>query len=185
MADESDSAARSLVLQIAHHDIWWAKSNLWSATNWAILLIAGVVGVAKLFHPDGPWTFSHSWRSVSLVVIISIAACWYLARLQHDIMANRLKARSIRAKDSALDAAFEDLNGPCSDCTRGNGFVLAMAFTIGVVAGIATFFLTREDWLGCVVWLGTFLLACVCLGIEIERCLRRVLANKHLARSHS
>jgi hypothetical protein len=120
--------------------LWWAKSQQWHATAWALALIAGLVGVAQLFFQDDCLRFAVSWRIPVLVFLVALTGSWYLGCLWGDMLDAR---RRLRRGDARLDSSGKE---PAigSDCTRGVGFVLTMQVAIAVAASIATYAVARD-----------------------------------------
>lgn len=111
----------------AHHDIWWAKSALWTATQWSLGLQAVVVGAAGT-SSDLPAPQPANVRGfVVMSVVIAILTLWYQARMHADVIRNRFNADFIRARDSQMDAVYGRLlktGDAASHTYRGLRFVI-------------------------------------------------------------
>lgn len=131
MANEAEHA----LYEHAHHDLWWAKSQQWRVANWAVLAIAGVVGVARLLHPD-PKTITPAATLPFIVVggVIVLLAGWYLAHLHDDIVFLRLVYRQLEGNTGVqqLRGTLPQRANESTDTFRGKEIIIGMAVAIGL-----------------------------------------------------
>jgi uncharacterized membrane protein YecN with MAPEG domain len=135
------------MFQIAHHDIWWAKGQMWSASNWAIALIGVVVGLGRLLNCPDQMEFKHTWPFLIIALFIAISAALYLARLHYDVMNARRNSRYLRRKARSLDKlikTFPTHKRKNDDASRGIFFVCTLIFFIAIALGIATYVLATD-----------------------------------------
>jgi len=130
----------------AHHDIWWAKEHVWTATNWALALLGVLVSAAALLYP-GSMTWANTWPFAVLSALLSTAASGYLARLHYDIVRARRDAAFIRERRKPLDALYHALpkhRETTSDAHRGLLFLAALVALIALALGLTLYVLTRS-----------------------------------------
>ena len=87
-----------LLYQITVSDLTYFKTQQWSLTNYAFLLLAGLVGVDQLIGPS--ITVFERVLLVSLAFSVAVAGITVLAKLQ----------RSIEVRQARLGAARESLS---------------------------------------------------------------------------
>jgi len=137
--------------QMAHHDIWWAKTSLWRATNWALVLLAALVGVAKLFYTRDQLAIETTWPLVVVAVLVGLAAGWYLARLHGDIVTSRSVVRNVESHTGIQDLRNEirsevrSARRVRSDSKRGIEFVIAMMIAISAATFVVVLYLTGDS----------------------------------------
>lgn len=138
-----------LVNQVAHHDLWWAKGHLWTATNWALALLTALVGVGGLLLDYQSTSLVQTWPLVLLSTIVTLAATGYLARLHYDVLrARRIIAhlRELRPELDALDRSLP-VQPAVPDTLRGLVFVGALVLAVSVALGISLYVFTKSCWL--------------------------------------
>jgi len=124
----------------AHADLWWAKTQQWNAANWALLVIAGIVGAARSLIPSAEVVPTRTWPFVALVAVMGVAAGWYLSALHQNIVHSRKVYRAIEKETGVgkLRTLIPKAAGEETDRERGSGFLYVMSAAIGLAAGLAT-----------------------------------------------
>ena len=176
----SYAEARIAAHAVAHHDIWWAKSAMWSSATSAILLIAAFVSVDQIVQQRASGDQWVGWRLFPLVVLVTVLCHWYLVNLHRFVVTNRRNARRLRVGTN-LEQVYDQLlgqSGPCSDASRGCEFLLVMMLAISVAAGIATYLLTNEKSLGAAVWYVTWLAGVSRLALIVNRALGEIIHSR-------
>jgi len=127
----------------AHADLWWAKTQEWNVANWALLLIAGIVGTCRAIVPTAELSPSRTWVFAVLVLGVGVAAGWYLASLHADIVHSRKVYRALEKQTGVgqLRALIPKRAGEDTDRARGSGFLYVMCAGIGLAVTLATFLL--------------------------------------------
>jgi hypothetical protein len=137
--------------QMAHHDIWWAKTSLWRATNWAFVILAALVGVAKLFYTADQLAIEATWPLIAVAVLVGLAAGWYLARLHGDIVTSRSVVRNVESRTGVQDlrkairSETRSARRVRSDSKRGIEFVIAMMVAISTALLVVVLYLTGDS----------------------------------------
>lgn len=127
----------------AHHDIWWAKGALWTATQWSLGLQAVVVGAAGTSR-DLPAPPESVRGFVVMSVVIAILTLWYQARMHADVIRNRFNADFIRAHDPKMDALYSRLqrrDDAASHTYRGLAFVIFLMLMVANALGLSEYIL--------------------------------------------
>ena len=121
----------------AHSDLWWAKTQEWNVANWALLLIAGVVGAARTIL-EGDLTPERTWGFALVIVLVGLAAGWYLGTLHAGIVHNRDVYRAIEKKVGikTLRTKLPQAAGEESDKERGSEFLYVMCIGIGLTVAL-------------------------------------------------
>jgi len=124
----------------AHGDIWWARSLQWSATNWAVAILAGLSGVSKLLDASDPG------RSTAfagrLQVATAILGAVYIARLHYDVVHAQRSMHRIRLDHPGLQDPLSDQLPPhhtARNDLRGAIFPLALIMGISIVLGLTSY----------------------------------------------
>lgn len=124
--------------QMAHHDIWWVKSQQMAAANWTLLLLGAVVAVAHLLgytrEPPSHVTVVVPLSVMSAAVVLLGAA--YVWDLYRTLVRSRKRAALI-VRD-LLDTAFDD---PKRTSERDSIFPFAITAILFVGLGIVLRFL--------------------------------------------
>ena len=144
------------LFQTAHHDLWWAKGQLWTAANWTLVLLTAVVGVGQLLYPNAATDLSTTWPLALLIAAIAFSSAWYLSRLQGDIVRARSEITFLRGKSRGLDtlpSALPTAGGSAPDRTRGISFVIALLAVVAVAFGLALIVLTQRAVYGVVAFI--------------------------------
>jgi len=146
----SDQENARLIAQFAHHDIWWYRSNQWNAANWALLLIAALVAVARMFLQEDELTWSSTWHLAVLVLVAGTVSSWYLAHLHMETIETRRLMRQANRLGGAEQLRTKIWNRTYekTDHRRGALLVLVMNVSIGVAVGVAVAYLAHLYWLG-------------------------------------
>jgi FtsH-binding integral membrane protein len=156
--------------QLADHAIWWAKGQLWTATNWALALLALVVGTATALRE--PFRWAETWPFVLLALGVAAGASWYLTRLHYDAARARQNNEHIRNRVRGLAAVYESLpqhGKPQEDASRGVEFVVVLLLVIAVGFGLAVHLLTRSASSSITAALVLWLVAVVALSLCVRR----------------
>lgn len=139
------------VFQTAHHDLWWAKSQLWTTANWTVVLLTALVGVGRLLYPEGVANLSTAWRLGVLLLAVALSSVYYLSRLHSDIVRARVEIAVIRDKRKELADLMDALAGrealaltPDSEWTRGQEFLAVLLGVVAVSFAIALVVLTGK-----------------------------------------
>ena len=132
----------------AHADLWWAKTQEWNAANWALLLIAGIVGAARAIIPSSEFTPEHTWAFAGLAVAVGLAAGWYLGGLHADIVHSRKVYRALEKQTGVgqLRTLIPQRAGMETDRERGSGFVYVMSAGIGLAVALGIQLLAFSMW---------------------------------------
>lgn len=127
----------------AHSDLWWAKTQEWNAANWALLLIAGIVGAARTVIPDSELGLLRTWAFLGLVLVVGLAAGWYLASLHANIVHSRKVYRALEKQTGVgqLRALIPKVAGEETDQERGSGFLYVMCAGIGLAVALGVLLL--------------------------------------------
>ncbi len=150
----------------AHSDIWWAKSQQWSATNWSVAILAGLSGVAKLLDASDPG------RSIAFAGRLQVAAALlgavYIARLHYDaVRAQRVMTRIQREHvglQDPLSAALPSDHTEQNDL-RGAIFPLAQIAGIGIVLGLTSYGITTDGHWAFLAATGHFVLGIIAIVV--------------------
>jgi len=141
-----------LIAQFAHDDIWWYRSNQWNAVNGALVLIAAVVGLTRMFVSEADLTFSKTWYFSLLACVVAVGSCWYLAHLHSET----IETRRLMRKASKLCGAEQlrvriwQRTYEHTDHSRGVFLILMMDLAISVAFGATVAYLTRVYWSGAI-----------------------------------
>ncbi len=158
------------VYQTAHHDLWWAKGQLWSAANWTLVLLTAVVGVGRLMYPSAETGLSTTWPLAVFVVSIALAAAWYLSRLHADIVHARSEIAFVCERSSGLNdllSAIPNTREPAPDRTRGISFVIVLLTMVAVAVGIALIVLTHKPTYGVIAFIVQLAVGCWILYLSV------------------
>ena len=135
---------RYALYEHAHHDLWWAKAQQWNVANWALLLLAGEVAIARTLVPANYLTLKTTWPFLIPNFAIPIAATWYLSKLHVDIVHNRKVYRELEST-TGVEALREELRvkglqaaDKETDYKRGAEMLFVMAGVFAVAGGLAT-----------------------------------------------
>jgi membrane protein YdbS with pleckstrin-like domain len=133
---------RYALYQHAHHDLWWAKNQQWSVANWALLLIAGITGVARTLFSDA-LVLPNTWPFIALVAFVAIIAGAYLGSLHAEIAHNRDVYRALEDTTGITELRKQIPQRATreSDHTRGIQIPFAMVLGLAVASGLAAWVL--------------------------------------------
>jgi hypothetical protein len=93
----SDREELRLLYQVTASDLTFFKSQQWSVTNYALLLLAGIVGLANMLKPLT--TLDRSLLAAATLVVAA-AALVVLTKLQTSIGVRQSRLEAIRSKFS-------------------------------------------------------------------------------------
>lgn len=122
---ESTREELRMLYQVTVSDLTYFKMQQWSVTNYALALLAGLIGVTQFLKPS----FGCSDRAVlvALVLAVSITAIVVLSKLQH----------SIKVRQSRLEAArgnfSESFQQAWAAETKGQEYVHSVYFLYATV----------------------------------------------------
>ena len=139
--------------QMAHHDIWWVKSQQMSAGNWTLLLLGAVVAVANLLgYKREPPAHTGVVVPLSLLsVAVVLLGAGYVWDLYRTLVRSRERAAWI-VRD-LIDPAFDD---PKRGGARHAIFPFAITAILFVGLGIVLYHLSTLNRLaivaGVVAW---------------------------------
>jgi hypothetical protein len=119
-----------LLYQVTVGDLTYFKKQQWSATNYALVLLAGLVAVAQTLRST--ITSIERLSLVVLAVLIAGGALTVLFKLQRSI---RVRQARLDAARSSFSAAF---NAAWAADTKGREYVHSVYFLYMVVLGGAT-----------------------------------------------
>lgn len=95
--DSSDDREElRLLYQITVNDLAYFKTQQWSVTNYALLLFAGVIGVAQLLRPNV--TLADRVVLVGATIAIACSALFVLSRLQKSIRIRQSRLEAVRTQ---------------------------------------------------------------------------------------
>ena len=135
---------RYALYEHAHHDLWWAKAQEWNVANWALLLIASNVAIARTLIAGNYLAFRRAWPFWIINALIPLAATWYLSTLHGNIVHNREVYRELELqtgvkglREQLREKGLQDADEK-SDPTRGIAIlgVMAGVFAVGGAFGI-------------------------------------------------
>ncbi|UCC83128.1 MAG: hypothetical protein JSW46_19610 [Gemmatimonadota bacterium] len=161
-----------LMYQIAHHDIWWAKTQVWTTTNWALALLGAIVGIGALAYKPEGMVLSDTWHLVALSFVVALAGAAYLARLHYDLVRARRVTLALRQQRPELDALVSGLpiiGKGGSVATRGVWFTVVLLTILALGLGIATYLLGRETALSVVATLDQLVLSNAFLAMAAKK----------------
>ncbi len=149
-----------LIAQFAHDDIWWYRSNQWNAVNWALVLMAAVVGFARMFVQEADLTFGNTWHFAALECVVAVGSCWYLAHLHSETIETRRLMRKASRWSGAeqLRVRIWQRTYEHTDHRRGVFLILVMDAAISVAVGATVAYLTRVYWSGAVAGVVAYLI---------------------------
>lgn len=140
-AREPSDEDRYAVYGHAHHDLWWAKSQQWSVANWALLLIAGVAGVARAVTAESERHLATTFPYVVLMLVIALVAGRYFAKLHREIVHNRRVYRKLEIDTGIRQLRGklpgQDLGDEHTDWWRGIENLWVMVAAIAVAAAFS------------------------------------------------
>jgi hypothetical protein len=115
-----------LLYQITVADLSYFKSQQWSVTNYALLIYAGLVGIAQFLKPD--LGFTDRAILIALAVAVGLTAAFVLFKLQD----------SIRVRQSRLSAARDRFSSEFKAAwaveAKGREFLHSIALLFPTVA---------------------------------------------------
>src|SRR5689334_16380205 len=120
-ADRSKIDARYALYDHAHHDLWWARSQQWNITNWAILLMAATAGIASATSRSSGLTAADIRLHAILVAALGLIAGICLLGLHGDVLHSR-KVYRVLERNLKVDLVRAEIPQAASeetDCTRG------------------------------------------------------------------
>jgi hypothetical protein len=135
---------RYALYEHAHHDLWWAKAQEWNVANWALLLIAGNVAIARTLISENYLAFRTAWPFWIINALIPLAATWYLSSLHANIVHDREVYRELelqtgvkKLREQLREKGLQDADER-SDRTRGLKILCVMAgvFAVGSAFGV-------------------------------------------------
>ena len=135
---------RFALYEHAHHDLWWAKAQEWNVANWALLLIASNVAIARTLIAENYLVFRTAWPFWIINALIPLAATWYLSKLHGNIVHNRDVYRELESqtgvkklREQLREKGLQDADEE-SDRTRGIPIlgVMAAVFAVGGAFGV-------------------------------------------------
>ncbi len=137
----------------AHEDLWWAKTQEWNVANWALLLIAGIVGVARTLIPTSELVPGRTWVFAALVLSVGVGAGWYLASLHANIVHSRKVYRALETQTGIgqLRALIPKGAGEETDRERGSGFLYVMCVGLSLAVALGVLLLGMPTWVAIVV----------------------------------
>lgn len=133
MADTTENQEELRMLyQVTVSDLSYFKSQQWSVTNYALLIFAGLVGIAHLIKPlPAP---CERWFLAALAIAAMVVALVILAKLQKSISVRQ--SRLVVARDnfssSFKQAWAAEAKGP--EYVHSIYFLYATVFIGGVLA---------------------------------------------------
>jgi hypothetical protein len=172
MANNWTEGDLHLMYQVAHHDLWWAKGHLWTAANWALALLAALVGVGGLLLDHRNLSLSQTWPLLVLSAIVALAAIGYLARLHYDIIKARRITTFIREVRPELEAIVNkslSIRPATPDTRRGLFFVGALIFAVSAGLAISWYVFSRDYCLASASFLGNSLAGVVFLCLAVKK----------------
>lgn len=164
-----------LLYGAAHHDLWWAKGQLWTSTQWTIALFGVLVGAAGLVNGPTPLVDATTWPFGWLTTAIGFATVWYHGRLHSDIVRSRANTAFLRNFHPPLRDLFENLpkHGDVrEDPYRGTPFVRCLQAGVAIGLGVALFALGWQPWIAVGFALQCFAWAIVALETQIQDAIR-------------
>ena len=90
-----DGAELRLLYQVTASDLTFFKSQQWVVTNYALLLLAGIVGVSQMLQP---LTLLDRWALSAIALAVAGAALVVLSKLQKSISVRQSRLESLRTK---------------------------------------------------------------------------------------
>jgi uncharacterized membrane protein len=129
-AQNAEHEELRLLYQTAVGEIAFFKQQQWSVTNYALLIFAGLVGVA--WHFDTPLACWESRLAFLFAVITFMAAWLVLAKLQRSIEIRRSRLQRVRER---FTQAFRDAIGEKSEENEATVYrLLRLVLVLGVIA---------------------------------------------------
>ncbi len=134
--------ARYALYTMAHHDLWWARTQQWSVANWALLLIAAIAGVGTTVASS----WCSRWPYVLMMSGVAFLAGWMFGSLHGDIVHNREVYRELEAQTGIgqLRKALpgQELGEEDTDWKRGIWqSLMIMVLAIAVATGLGVLLL--------------------------------------------
>ena len=101
-----DHSEFELLYNVSVSDLAFFKQQQWTVTNHALVVMAGLVGIAKLLvHPLIQY---EKWLLTVLVAATAAIGLFVLGRLQHSIEVRRRRLENVRAKfGTAFNTAWD------------------------------------------------------------------------------
>jgi hypothetical protein len=169
MTDPShEEATRHLLYQLAHHDTWWAKTQTWQVTSWALLLFGASVTVSTTLEIHRSQSSAAAMSVMNL--LIGVLAASYLARLHDDTVRARYTTEKV-AEGTAIERLGRDLAAPGTSTApawrRGSAFVGFLIAVVGTGAFFASWYQANDVGNGLLIGLLTFLWGEVCLVLRM------------------
>ena len=97
--DQSSREELQLLYQVTVSDLAYFKTQQWSVTNYALALIAGLIGVTQFLKP-APSSYDR-FVLVSLALAVSVVVLIVLSKLQKSIKVRQSRLDATRAKFSS------------------------------------------------------------------------------------
>ena len=101
-----DPSQLELLYNVSVSDLAFFKQQQWTVTNHALVVMAGLVGIAHLLV-DPPLTQCEKWLLTVLVAATAAIGLFVLGRLNHSIGVRRKRLDNVRARfGAAFNAAW-------------------------------------------------------------------------------
>lgn len=138
-ADADNASA----LVLAHHDLWWAKGHAWTVANWTLATLIALSVVDR-----DRWPARHEPLLAGALSILTLAANWYLGRMQADMVASRLRATYLIQSDTSLRRSlgpFVAESSPyATGYNRNAGFTRSLMLLASCANGLAVYLLCGD-----------------------------------------
>ncbi len=124
----NDHSELELLYNVSVSDLAFFKQQQWTVTNHALVVIAGLVGIAKLLSPP---SLAQCDKFVLTVLVAATAAIglFVLSRLHHSVGVRRQRLKNARAK---FGAAFNT----AWDVPKQDDHIVAFLVFIHVIAAL-------------------------------------------------
>ncbi len=132
--------------KMAHHDIWWVKSQQMRVGNWTLLLVAGLVGVAKLMHDLSGFTPTarQGFLLGLLGALVTVLGVLYVWDLYFALLDSRKRASIIVQK--LTHSVFESVKGPTKRNRRDVVFPVAITLVLLIALRLVLWYF-HAQWL--------------------------------------
>jgi hypothetical protein len=96
--DQATREELQMLYQITVSDLTYFKTQQWSVTNYALAVLAGLIGVTQFLKPS--LDFCDRWILVVLAAAVAVFVLIVLSKLQRSIAVRQARLEAIRANFS-------------------------------------------------------------------------------------
>jgi hypothetical protein len=163
-------------LELAHHDLWWAKAHAWTVASWAV---ATVVAIS--------FSDSHDWPPAAKpalsvgTTVMALAGSWYLGRMQADMAASRVRAYFHIDQSPELKASLGRWVGDPTDYNRNKGFTIALMLVVSCANAFALYVLSCSAPLALIANTAVLLIGVLMQTFQVRGSIAKAISDRDRA----